>query len=197
MGASVELQAREEIADGWRPIASYGSRSSGQGHTPSFKLGVQKLRLVVLRGPRIFAASARSVRVFGEVSLAKLLNRGQDDPGTYSAPTFTYPYVYGVSRDGNWGGVLSDTDNQCRQVTITGVLSDHSFASQQMTLVIVQQSANPTSASGPQDQIISDSAIVKVGQSWSLNVLNDGQDNTFYLNGHADCFGTKHISIGQ
>jgi len=192
--SKVVLQEPEGTGQVWQTVTRLGHKSTGAAKTPTLKLGIRKLRLAVTRHGHVIAARSQKLRVYGKVRLGQLIKDNQS-AGTYTAPTFTFPYVQQRSFSGTSNGFFTDDKSQCREVVIDGVLSLYGDATDTSTLTIVQQSANPISASGPNDQLTTVKAAVRPGQSWSLNLRIANDYGTIYLNGYAVCFGRRQLNV--
>jgi len=198
---SLVLQTPEGTGRVWQTISRLGHHSSGSASTPKLSLGVRHLRLAIVHGRKVIAAAAHTLRVYGKVPLKRLLK--YPNKGTYTAPTFTFPYVATNEFSGTTAnrGIVTDGKSRCRRIVIAGVLGTDGQADtvsgETGTLTVVQQSRNPTSASAGSDQLATVSAKVKPGQSWSLNdaVSNSPYwGGTFYLNGYGICFARSKLS---
>jgi hypothetical protein len=204
---SVVLQRQTGTARVWRTVARLEG-SSGSGRLPALALGSYKLRIANI-GPKprrkLWAQQVRTLRVFGDVPLGKLLASGER--GVFNAPTATFPYVDALTVDHGSTRGRRDTfsTNTCRSVRISfsgayvSFLSDGDDISQLgVTAQVTQETRDPVTASAPLGAIASLNATLVPGQSWSIGASVYGTSNLAdfeygslraYLNGTASCYG--------
>lgn len=168
---------------------------SGSGSLPALALGDYRYRIAVLRKvhrkTKLVASGGAKVAVFGEVALSRLLN-GED--GTYTTPSRTFPYIDQVVATHVTGSTVltvGASANHCRSVHFDFVPERYSSndPNDPITLTVVQQSADPISASARPDEFGALDVPLEPGESWSLNtsVTTESQDVRVDLNGSASC----------
>ncbi len=205
--ASVTLERPEGTRHVWQTIASLRA-GSHTGSVPALPIGSYSLRVAVLTTKRVrvrrklkvettVAAQATStIGIFGQVPLTTLLGESSAR-GVYTTPTATFPYAFD-----SYDGQVNYTDlevkkNPCRSVTLTWVEGASYDDSQQSgTVTLVQESADPVSATAAGNAVGTLSATLVPGQSWSVNVAQSQGDPTdflftWYFNGTASCDATK------
>ena len=189
------IQRQMGTAKVYRNVVVLVHRGSGSGNLPALALGNYRYRIAVLRKvhrkTKAVASRRASVAVFGEVALGRLLN-GPD--GTYTTPSRTFPYVEQVRATEVTGSTVLTVgagDNHCRSVHFDFVPERYSSndPDEPITLTVVQQSADPVSASARPDEFGALDVPLEPGESWSLktSVTNQRQNVEVDLNGSASC----------
>jgi hypothetical protein len=205
--ASVTLQRPEGTRHVWQTIASLKA-GTHTGSLPALSVGTYSVRVAVLTTKRVHvqqkvkvekavvAQSSAVIGIFGQVPLTTLLGESSTR-GVYTTPTATFPYAFD-----SYDGRVNYTDlevnkNPCRSVTLTWVEgAEYDDSQQSGTVTLVQESADPVSATAAGNAVGTLSASLVPGQAWSVNVAQSQGDPTSYLftwyfNGTADCDATK------
>jgi hypothetical protein len=164
----------------WQTILRLSS-NSGSGELPGFPLGTYRLRIADLVGRRVLAQQVAGIAVFGEVPFSTLF--GSNNSGVHITPTTSFPYVnyyYGSSH------LFTVEHNRCSHVHIAfvGHHGEYEDPKAPLTLTLVQESREPTTASAPPEAIGSLDAELVPGQSWGVNIA---ATPGVYINGYAVC----------
>lgn len=204
-GNRLVIQRQEGTARSWQTVVRLPNGISGSAQLPGLPLGTYRLRMADLGSrARALAQQQRGLNVFGQVPLIELFT-GLNEPLTerpVATATHTFQYLlhyYAPVR----GSVLTEpaANNNCRSihfdfVPVAPTASDartpaahKSQATEQGVLTLVQQSADPVSASAPYEAFGSLDASLTPGQSWALNLSVTGGENVLFidLNGYAIC----------
>jgi hypothetical protein len=190
------LQREVGSAHVYRTVRTLPHVHSGSGSAPGLPLGEYRFRIAVLDKPRkghrkVLASRRARVSVFGTVSLAHLL----DNPsgGTYTSPTRTFPWVlraHAFSVTGDTALTVSATRNHCRAIHFDFIPENNDYnQGDSSTLTVVQQSADPVSATAHTDELGALDVGLRPGESWSLKAsLATGHSSTdIDVNGSAVC----------
>jgi hypothetical protein len=196
-GSTIVVQRQEGTGQVWKTIATLHG-SAGAGSLPSFTIGRFTPRLAVLGRPShhqtpVLASATRSIAVFGTVPFSSLLKGfdGYTSGGVQVTPTGAFTYVFQPDEGGNITGALAiGPKNPCRQITVQ-FLSFENYATNPgpTTAQIVQQSADPVSASVELNSVGTVTANVVPGQSWGLN-LHGQNGGPWDINGSGVCDST-------
>jgi hypothetical protein len=187
------IQRQTGTSKVYRNVGVLVHAPSGSGDLPALALGRYRYRIAVLRKvhrrTRLIASRQARISVFGDIALGRLLS-GSD--GTYTTAARTFPYVYQTYASDVTGDTRLTVDagaNRCRSIHFDFVPEKSSYAGDPFTLTVVQQSADPVSASARVDEFgVLDAPIVP-GESWSLVTSTSAQGQSAYidLNGSASC----------
>lgn len=189
------IQRQTGTAKVYRNVTVLVHSASGSGSLPALALGSYQYRIAVLRKvhrkTKLVAGRTAKVSVFGDIPLAKLLN---GDDGTYTTPTRTFPYVdqvFASSVTGSTVLTVAAHTNRCRSIHFDFVPERYSRndPDDPITITVVQQSADPISASARPDDFGALDAPLVPGESWSLktSVAAADQGERVDLNGSANC----------
>jgi hypothetical protein len=189
------IQRQTGTAKVYRNVTVLVHAPSGSGSLPALALGNYRYRIAVLRKvhrkTKLVASRSAKVAVFGEIALSRLLN-GPD--GTYTTPSRTFPYVERVVATRVTGDTVLTVDagdNHCRSIHFDFVPERYSSSdpNDPITLTVVQQSADPISASARPDEFGALDVPLEPGESWSLqtSVTREEQSVEVDLNGSASC----------
>jgi hypothetical protein len=205
-GGVIALQQQQGTADVWTtidstttPSGSWGIANMGMGQNEMFRL------VAVQAGTVLSTSTTDSVNVFGPVPFTELV---EDSPDlqTFTGPQNTFDYIdyFGSGRFPGPSTKFSvnASDNDCISVTVDFVGGDSyssdwpGEAGDVSTVEVVQQSANPASASAGLNAAGSVTAALVPGQSWSIAASQFSPKNNYvsvYINGTAICDSTASI----
>jgi hypothetical protein len=197
------IQRPVGTAHTWKTMMKL-SGNSGSGELPGVALGKYRYRLADLAGHRVVAKQTAGVAVFGQVSFSTLFG-GENH--VYVTPTSSFPYVR-LFQVRSWEGSTEPTElaftvehNHCSSVHIAFVLGEgpYNVPSAVGVLTLVQESADPVSASAPYNTIGSLDAGLVPGQTWAVNISTKEQSRSegfmsTYINGYAICDSTEPFS---
>jgi hypothetical protein len=208
-GAKVVVQRPEGTGHIWRTIADL-QIGPHRASVPALPIGVYTLRLAVLAKRKVTHKNKTSVEtvvtaqavqrlaVFGEVSLSTLLSKVAE-PGDFTTPTSVFPFIFSTY-DGRVNyTALQISNNPCRAINLQWVIGgpqpDEIDPSQSGAVTLVQESADPVSASSAMGAIAALPVTTLVpGQPWSIRVGQEGPSGgflfTWYFNGSANCDST-------
>jgi hypothetical protein len=191
--SSLQVQRQEGTANAWNTIQMLNA-ASGVATLPGVALGTYRVRLIGLDGVgNVAAEDDHTLRVFGEVPFAKLFNTG--DNGVYTLPNGTFPYVFHQYGAGDIN-LVTVSRNPCRHVHlefVPGSTFNNDLSGQSGSMTIVQQSADPVSATAEGNTVGTVDASVKPGQTWAVNFRESAASETlfdWYANGTASCDST-------
>jgi len=187
-GGKLVLQRQMGTKNVWTTVAAL-SGASGPVNTAGVPMGVQKFRVAYLRGHRKPVASRPSVvRSYGTVPLGDFAD---NESGVLTQPTSTFSYIgsYGSYGDPNvW---VTIKDNTCRSVHLDFAVK-HLTSSQAAAVVsVLQESADPVSASALNGTNGALDAALVPGQSWSVTVSATNNNRIYtqaYFDGSASCY---------
>jgi hypothetical protein len=194
------LQRQVGTASVWRTITRLHG-SSGRGRIRRLPLGSYQLRIADIGpGPRhkLLAQQRRLLRVYGRVPLGDFLVSGvfaaPAGGGVFSMPTGTFSWIATTEPRNAPRTLFSVQPNRCRRVHIDFVTesrrSDANTLSISGVVTILQETADPVSASVPQLTVGDVDAALVPGKSWSMNAAVSGDDYniTLYFNGYVSCY---------
>jgi hypothetical protein len=200
-GSTIVVQRQEGTGQVWKTIATLRGRA-GSGSLPSFAIGRFTPRLAVLGRPShhqtsVLASATRSIAVFGTVPFSSLLKGfdGYTSDGVQVTATGAFTYVFDPGEGTNLTGALAiGPKNPCRQITVQFLSVVDDSGPDLTTAQIVQQSADPVSASVQLNSVGTVTANVVPGQSWGLNLqspfLQYHYYYPWYINGSGVCDST-------
>ncbi len=167
------------------------SSNSGSAELAGLPLGKYRFRLADLSGRRVLAQQVAGIAVFGEVPFSTLFG---STGGVHATPKYSFPYV--ASWEFGGSPAFKVEHNHCNFVHIAFVGSSWLSKGETgiLTLTLVQESREPTTASAHTETIGGLDANLVPGQTWAVNMSGDAEEPIFYINGYAICDSVEPFS---
>jgi hypothetical protein len=195
------VQRQEGTRSVWRTVVRLGQGTKGSGTLPRVPIGSYRLRIADLdRRGHVLSEQRRRVNAFGDVTFSSLFGRGGggSGAGVYNAPTTVFPYALNFYNGVVNYSAFTVAPNPCRSVHLTfiagppGEGEDVQITHQHGTATIVQESADPVSATAVGNSVATIDAQLVPGQSWGVRLAQDGGLLfRWYVNGSANCDRTS------
>jgi hypothetical protein len=187
----------------WKTIAVLPRRNQGTASLAPFSsLGTYRVRIAAIQRRKVVAQQQQPLHVFQQVPFSQLLigigATSTLPSGVHATLTAAFPFVDKISEvEGSKQGIISDEKNYCGLVHLEFVADLPEIAHQsggQATLTVVQERAEPISATVGEGTVGTLDAHVVPGESWAVNTSQTARELDFYLNGYAVCDSTTPIS---
>jgi hypothetical protein len=191
--AGERLVVQRQLGTGhvYQTVATLRRVRVGHSALAPFPLGVYGLRIAVIAGHRVIPDPPAVMSVFGQVPFTTLFRATQGSSGVFSLPNSTFPYAFNFVQATAPIARVTSTHSWCRSLTFSFVSANAtgSNPTETLTMIVVQQSRDPVSASASLGQVQSLTANVVPGESWSLRSSTlPGQSAYYvYVNGYGMC----------
>jgi hypothetical protein len=188
------LQRAQGTRHVWKTVVKLPRVGRSSAKLPSLVLGKYQVRIAALDiRKKLLASQQRRLRVFGKVPFSSLFGIGQGVPfqgslsrsGTETTLTGTFSYVFQMGQTAGPSMAVDKDRNECRFVHFD-IVPDRADG----TVSLIQESADPVTATIPGQTLGVLEAPLAVGQSWAVNTTGD---QYYFANGYGLCDSASPI----
>jgi hypothetical protein len=200
-GTQLLLEKPVGTARVWKLIVPALRGQSGTANLPAYPmLGSYRLRVAATRHRRVIASREATIHVFANVPFASLLESTSPlnfRTGVHATPVAAFSYAYSVDVEKTKPGFITDEHSACNFVHLEVVLGgEEGAATGQLTLLIVQERAEPVSLTVQPEEVRALDANLALGDSWAVNGSSTTRTpfgDPIFINGYAHCDQTGHV----